>query len=749
MRIAFRQGLITFQKDAGNPVFLQPSTVNGFVDHIVSPTVTTVAFAHGSSDYLQSFDNTVAAAWGPLTPGVDNYLYFDIDLLTADVSRGITTLIPVNSLVAPSSPADGQHWFDLASTTMKVWSTARNKWQPKIRVFAARVVNGSTNSIVMYDEGSQVGLNTPSNPGYIMLDSQLQPLRKSTGEFLTDDTAVHVRSTVGTSGVLVQPVNRIVPIRAGEDIPAMSLVYISAPDTVRLASSNPSLIPSRVPVGVVVDAIASGDVGTLTSFGEITWDMWPLQPGPLGANFAANAGAPLYCGNNGEITLVRPAGLLAYRVGFVKNATTIMFSVDAETFPQVYQADVDSLVITGTPPIAVADVINGLGERIVTVSATLSSSSASGLMSSAQFNQLVDHDNRLDVAEQDINDLEINKANVVHTHVIANVTGLQSALDVLTTALTTKTDKVAGATVGNFAGLNVSGNLTDSGYGPTAFSLVGHTHTIPDVTGLQTALNNKSNRAHINSFAEVFQGVDRTGPTDVATGLDLNAVLLTKSDVGHTHIIANVTGLQTALDNRSLVGHTHAIPDVSGLQTALDGKSDVGHTHVIANVSGLQAALDAKSDVGHVHAIANVTGLQAALDAKSDVGHIHAIANVTGLQTELDNRALVSHTHSPSAIVGGTSGQVLVSNGTNGTWATLPASAPDYQQFVATAGQTVLNTTLNTVGVGGGKARLQVFLNGVFQMEGASKAYTVTGPNQITFNAGLTLNDDIVVYAFA
>lgn len=47
----------------------------------------------------------------------------------------------------------------------------------------------------------------------------------------------------------------------------------------------------------------------------------------------------------------------------------------------------------------------------------------------------------------------------------------------------------------------------------------------------------------------------------------------------HTHVIADVTGLQTALNNKSDVGHTHVIADVTGLQTALDGKSDIGHTH--------------------------------------------------------------------------------------------------------------------------------------------------------------------------
>lgn len=72
----------------------------------------------------------------------------------------------------------------------------------------------------------------------------------------------------------------------------------------------------------------------------------------------------------------------------------------------------------------------------------------------------------------------------------------------------------------------------------------------------------------------------------------------------------------------------------------------------------------------------------------------------------------------------------------------------DYEAAVATASQTVFNTTLPTVANGSGLAYLQVFRNGIKQQEGAGKHYTVTGANQITFNTGLTLNDDVEFYAF-
>lgn len=44
--------------------------------------------------------------------------------------------------------------------------------------------------------------------------------------------------------------------------------------------------------------------------------------------------------------------------------------------------------------------------------------------------------------------------------------------------------------------------------------------------------------------------------------------------------------------------HLHPIADVTGLQDAIDGKAAAVHSHVIADVSGLQAALDGKAATG-------------------------------------------------------------------------------------------------------------------------------------------------------
>lgn len=85
--------------------------------------------------------------------------------------------------------------------------------------------------------------------------------------------------------------------------------------------------------------------------------------------------------------------------------------------------------------------------------------------------------------------------------------------------------------------------------------------------------------------------------------------------------------------------HEHEIADVNGLQSALDGKAQSGHNHIIAQVSGLQDALDGKQPAGdyattvHGHTIEDVSGLQAALDGKQAAG---SYATTAQLATKVD-----------------------------------------------------------------------------------------------------------------
>ena len=91
----------------------------------------------------------------------------------------------------------------------------------------------------------------------------------------------------------------------------------------------------------------------------------------------------------------------------------------------------------------------------------------------------------------------------------------------------------------------------------------------------------------------------------------------------------------------------------SELTEALAGKADAVHTHEIAQVNGLQTALDGKSPMTHNH-----NGVYA------PVSHTHEIAQVNGLQNQLNGKANSSHTHPASQISAGTlSGSVVANAG--------------------------------------------------------------------------------------
>lgn len=187
----------------------------------------------------------------------------------------------------------------------------------------------------------------------------------------------------------------------------------------------------------------------------------------------------------------------------------------------------------------------------------------------------------------------------------------------------------------------------------------------------------------------------------------------------HSHAIADVTGLQGALDGKQAAGsyaaasHSHSIGDVTGLQSALDGKqaagsyASVSHTHdylpltggTVTGVVNLERATpnlglvetDAAADekVWRLIAAGGSLSIRAYADDGSSNqairierslkqvtniklegdyltfngtnvsldGHGHAISDVTGLQVALDGKqaagsyADASHTHSPDPLI--------------------------------------------------------------------------------------------------
>ena len=117
MKIPFRQGIVRAQ----TPTFLQKTGTG--VNLLTNNSPLVVSFTHGESEYNRTEASNVTGLWSGIFPtGQDYWLYLDLDVLTAERTAGYTTLPPVVSDTAPTSPVNDQHWFDTTAKKHKVWN---------------------------------------------------------------------------------------------------------------------------------------------------------------------------------------------------------------------------------------------------------------------------------------------------------------------------------------------------------------------------------------------------------------------------------------------------------------------------------------------------------------------------------------------------------------------------------------------------------------------------------------------------
>lgn len=158
--------------------------------------------------------------------------------------------------------------------------------------------------------------------------------------------------------------------------------------------------------------------------------------------------------------------------------------------------------------------------------------------------------------------------------------------------------------------------------------------------------------------------VDNTADLEKPVSLAQQQALDKKAEAIHTHAIADVKDLQSALDSKADASTVATKQDLVNIETEVSGKANAVHSHSIADVAGLTTQLDAVSTrFGEVTAEANALGQK--VDTKADIIHQHVIADVSGLSdalavrptTEVMSGALlgksdIGHTHSVNDITG-------------------------------------------------------------------------------------------------
>ena len=239
-----------------------------------------------------------------------------------------------------------------------------------------------------------------------------------------------------------------------------------------------------------------------------------------------------------------------------------------------------------------------------------------------------------------------------HNHIISNIDGLQSALDLKspiaspTFTGTVTAPTFVGALTGNAStatklytartinGVSFDGsqNITINAVDSTsriATSLMGVANGVAtlDSNGYVPASQLPSYVDDVLEYANLASLPVSGENGKLYVTLDNNKVYRWS---GSTYIEISADASTADAATKLATARTISLTGDATGSVSFDGSQNVSitvavvddsHNHIISNIDGLQSALDGKSATGHTHTIANVTGLQSALDLKSPLNN--------------------------------------------------------------------------------------------------------------------------------
>ena len=226
-------------------------------------------------------------------------------------------------------------------------------------------------------------------------------------------------------------------------------------------------------------------------------------------------------------------------------------------------------------------------------------------------------------------------------------TTADSATSASTANVATKANQLATARTISLSG-DASGSVSFDGSADVSLTVTvaddSHNHVISNVDGLQTALDAKAATTYVDeAVAAVKNDLLNGAGTAYDTLKELGDLIDDNKDA--------IDALEEIAAGKANATHTHAIADVSGLQSALDGKAASSHTHTVSQISDLTAT------AAELNVLDGITATTAELNYVDGV--------TSNIQTQLDGKAASSHSHTITATA--TDDDVIVLTGTNGT----------------------------------------------------------------------------------
>lgn len=247
----------------------------------------------------------------------------------------------------------------------------------------------------------------------------------------------------------------------------------------------------------------------------------------------------------------------------------------------------------------------------------------SGYVTSDQLGTKADadhtHDDRY-YTESEI-DSKLSTINTSITNITGGTTKVASATKADTATSATSASALSTARKITLGG-DASGSVSFDGSKDVTLTVTvaddSHNHTIANVDGLQTALDGKAASDHNHDSDYDAKGAADTALASAKTYAD-SAAATVKNEL--------LNGAGTAYDTLKELGDL--IDDnqdaIDALETVAAGKADKTHSHAIADVTGLQTALDGKAASSHgTHVTFSTTA--PVMDGTASVGSATTVA---------------------------------------------------------------------------------------------------------------------------